>query len=165
MWNKIKLFVELLNLVDLARLERLDDLNATGQLQKKTVAINKSLNALVNVFTAIREMRSHIPFRESNSTIFLKPFLSGYGKTCMIVNLSPTKASVNQTLQSLWFASKVKMCMLGKAKHTIKKLKSKASTKRNTDSSKSDAVCCNVKRKLWVLFQPAKVQINVNDGC
>ncbi|KAL7434942.1 hypothetical protein ACHAXH_006726, partial [Discostella pseudostelligera] len=137
-----------LNLVDLAGSERLDRSNATGQRQKETVAINKSLSSLVDVFTAIGQKSSHIPFRNSKLTYLLQPALSGDGKTCMIVNLSPTEASVPETLCSLRFASKVNMCELGKAKRTIGEVKIEASTQSNTASIKSGAVSRNVKRKL-----------------
>jgi kinesin family protein C1 len=137
-----------LNLVDLAGSERLDRSNATGQRQKETVAINKSLSSLVDVFTAIGQKSSHIPFRNSKLTYLLQPALSGDGKTCMIVNLSPTEASVPETLCSLRFASKVNMCELGKAKRTIGEVKSEVSTQSNTASIKSGAVSRNVKRKL-----------------
>lgn len=137
-----------LNLVDLAGSERLDRSNATGQRQKETVAINKSLSSLVDVVTAIGQKSSHIPFRNSKLTYLLQPALSGDGKTCMIVNLSPTEASVPETLCSLRFASKVNLCELGKAKRTIGELKTEISTQCNTTSVKSGAVSRSVKRKL-----------------
>ena len=139
-----------LNLVDLAGSERLDRSHATGQRQKETVAINKSLSSLVDVFTAIGQKQSHVPFRNSKLTYLLQPALSGDGKTCMIVNLSPTEASVPETLCSLRFASKVNLCELGKAKRSIEEVRSETRAPSNaaTASLKSGAVSRNVKRKL-----------------
>ena len=117
-----------LDLVDLAGSEKLDRSNATGDRQKESIAINTSLSSLANVFTAIGQKSSHIPFRNSKLTYLLQPALSGDGKACMIVNLSPTEASVPETLCSLRFASKVNMCELGKAKRAIGELKSETST-------------------------------------
>ena len=131
-----------LNLVDLAGSERLDRSNARGQQAKEAVAINKSLSSLADVFTAISQKQSHIPFRNSRLTYLLQPgtyrhkatglyaifvlhltmfsiliflpALSGEGKTCMMVNISPTEQSVQESLCSLRFASKVNKCELGR---------------------------------------------------
>ncbi|KAL7539620.1 hypothetical protein ACHAXR_011716, partial [Thalassiosira sp. AJA248-18] len=96
-----------LNLVDLAGSERLDRSNAIGQQAKEAMAINKSLSSLADVFTAIGQKQNHIPFRNSRLTYLLQPALSGDGKTCMVVNISPTEASVQESLSSLRFAVKV----------------------------------------------------------
>jgi kinesin family member C1 len=73
-----------LSLVDLAGSERLDRSGATGSQLKETVAINKSLSALTDVFVAIANKQSHIPFRNSKLTYLLQPALSGDGKTLMV---------------------------------------------------------------------------------
>ncbi|EED86260.1 predicted protein, partial [Thalassiosira pseudonana CCMP1335] len=111
-----------LNLVDLAGSERLDRSNAAGKQAKEAMAINKSLSSLTDVFTAIRNKTSHIPFRNSKLTYLLQPSLSGDGKTLMVVNLSPTEASVQESLCSLRFAQNVNACELGKAKRAIEEV-------------------------------------------
>lgn len=73
-----------LSLVDLAGSERLDRSMAVGDQLKETVAINKSLSALTDVFVAIGNKQSHIPFRNSKLTYLLQPALSGDGKTLMV---------------------------------------------------------------------------------
>jgi kinesin family member C1 len=73
-----------LSLVDLAGSERLDRSGATGAQAKETMAINKSLSSLTDVFVAIGNKQSHIPFRNSKLTYLLQPALSGDGKTLMV---------------------------------------------------------------------------------
>lgn len=111
-----------LNLVDLAGSERLDRSKATGDRAKETVAINKSLSSLTDVFVSIGKKASHIPFRNSKLTYLLQPSLSGDGKTLMLVNLSPTELSTQESLCSLRFASQVNKCELGKAKRSLEEV-------------------------------------------
>lgn len=109
-----------LSLVDLAGSERVDRSGVTGTAFKETVAINKSLSALTDVFTAIANKQPHIPFRNSKLTYLLQPALSGDGKTLMIVNLSPTEESYHESLCSLRLAKQVNQCELGKPKKQVK---------------------------------------------
>ena len=108
-----------LNLIDLAGSERLNRSGATGLRAKETVAINKSLSSLTDVFVALGKKSSHVPYRNSKLTHLLEPCLSGEGKTLMIVNLSPTEASAQESLCSLRFASNVNQVELGRAKRRI----------------------------------------------
>lgn len=111
-----------LNLCDLAGSERLDRSKATGDRAKEAMAINKSLSSLTDVFVSIGRKASHIPFRNSKLTYLLQPSLSGDGKTLMLVNLSPTVMSVQETLCSLRFAAQVNKCELGKAKRSLEEV-------------------------------------------
>ena len=129
-----------LNLIDLAGSERLDRSNAMGQRANETKSINKSLSSLTDVFTAIGQKSSHVPYRNSKLTYLLQPALSGDGKTCMIVNISPTEASVQESICSLRFASNVNACELGKAKRTVEEV-----TKQNGSSNNQGR---NLKRKM-----------------
>jgi kinesin family member C1 len=63
---------------------------------------------LADVFTAIGNKASHVPFRNSKLTHILSPSLSGGGKALMLVNLSPTEESAFESLCSLRFAASVK---------------------------------------------------------
>jgi kinesin family protein C1 len=84
-----------LNLVDLAGSERLDRSEATGDRLKETVAINKSLSSLTDVFVAISNKQTHIPFRNSKLTQLLQPALSGDGKTLMVSNITLFDSKLN----------------------------------------------------------------------
>ncbi|OWZ05766.1 Kinesin [Phytophthora megakarya] len=112
-----------LNLVDLAGSERASRSNVSGDRLKETQAINKSLSCLADVFNAIGNKASHIPFRNSKLTYLLQSSLSGDGKTLMMVNLSPTLESASESLCSLRFAKQVNQCELGKPKRQIKSKK------------------------------------------
>jgi len=106
-----------LNLCDLAGSERLDrsGANADAKRLRETQAINKSLSCLGDVFNALAQKSSHVPYRNSKLTYLLQDCLSGDGKALMFVNLSPTNASSNESLCSLRFAQRVNQVELGKA--------------------------------------------------
>lgn len=108
-----------LNLVDLAGSERLDRSKVSGDRLKETLAINKSLSSLVDVFDALAKKSKHVPFRNSKLTFMLQGCLSGNGKTMMIVNVSPTTKSSNETMCSLRFAKSVNQTELGRAKKNV----------------------------------------------
>ena len=98
-----------LSLVDLAGSERLDKTRVEGDRLVETQAINKSLSALADVISALKDNSKHIPYRNSKLTFCLQQQLSSEtGKVLMIVNLNPI--SPNETLCSLRFAQKVGQC-------------------------------------------------------
>ena len=111
-----------LNLCDLAGSERLDRSGAGSNAKrlKETQAINKSLSCLGDVFNALANGSSHVPFRNSKLTYLLQDCLSGDGKALMFVNLSPTQESSNESLCSLRFAKRVNQVELGKATKHIR---------------------------------------------
>ncbi|MFN9902707.1 MAG: hypothetical protein ACK55Z_28785, partial [bacterium] len=60
-----------------------------GDRLKESQAINKSLSALADVISALKE-KKHVPFRNSKLTFFLQSQLaSSSAKILMIVNLNP----------------------------------------------------------------------------
>ncbi|GLD95358.1 hypothetical protein PINS_up004002 [Pythium insidiosum] len=121
-----------LSLVDLAGSERLSRSNATGERLKEAQAINKSLSALADVFQALAKKSPHVPYRNSKLTYVLQPALSGDGKTLMMVNLSPTMASLDESICSLRFAQNVSQCELGAP---TRQLKQRSASVPSTSSS------------------------------
>lgn len=115
-----KVHTGVLNLIDLAGSERLNQSQAVGERLKETQAINKSLSSLGDVIVALGSGGSgnggHIPYRNSKLTYLLQYSLSGNSKTLMMVNVSPLQAHANETINSLRFATKVNNTHIGTAK-------------------------------------------------
>ena len=97
-----------LNLVDLAGSERLSIRGAGGKRLEECKKINRSLSALGNVIAALADNRTHIPYRDSKLTRLLKDSLGGNCKTVMLVMISPSIQSINESLSSLNFANRAK---------------------------------------------------------
>jgi len=128
-----------LNLVDLAGSERLKRSGVTGSMMKEAMAINKSLSSLTDVFVSIGKKSSHVPFRNSKLTYLLQPSLSGDGKTLMVVNLSPTEESTQESICSLRFAAQVNKCELGQAKRSLEDMPGTGSASSTTPSKRSSS--------------------------
>ena len=126
-----------LHLVDLAGSERLSRSKAKGKNLRETKNINKSLSCLADVFMALREKRSHVPYRNSKLTYLLQECFSKDGKTMMLVNVSPTMQSYPETMCSLRFAKQVNQTELGRAKARVSR----------ADNSSSSASSGGKKRK------------------
>eukprot|EP00842_Homolaphlyctis_polyrhiza_P000759 jgi/Hompol1/1684/HPOL_001416-RA len=95
-----------LNLIDLAGSEK-----ATEDLErrKEGAFINKSLLTLGNVISKITEDASgHIPYRDSKLTRILQSSLSGQSRIAVIATLSPTSKNLEESLNTLKFAARVK---------------------------------------------------------
>jgi kinesin family protein C1 len=124
-------------LIDLAGSERLSRSNATGDRMAETQAINKSLSALGDVFTALNKKQSHIPYRNSKLTWLLQPCLSGHGKCMLMLNLSPSVLSAQESICSLRFGSMVHQTELGKAKRNFSSTQPTPTSLQRTPSKAS----------------------------
>ncbi|XP_071316793.1 uncharacterized protein [Trachinotus anak] len=122
-----------LTLCDLAGSERISKTEAEGQRLVEAAAINKSLTALGQVFSALKCNALHIPFRNSKLTHLLQPCLSGDAKCCVFVNVSPDMKDVVETLSTLQFGSTIRQVSLGKATQNIVPAKNNKSAKQTTN--------------------------------
>ena len=99
-----------LSLIDLAGNERgADTANSDRQTRMEGAEINKSLLALKECIRALGRKGAHLPFRASKLTLVLKDsFVGDNSRTCMIAMISPGLGSVENTLNTLRYADRVK---------------------------------------------------------
>lgn len=96
-------------LVDLAGSEKVDRTGTTGQGLEEAKKINLSLSSLGQVISSLADhTATHIPYRDSKLTRILQESLGGNSRTTLIINVSPTLASVNETISTLRFGSRAK---------------------------------------------------------
>eukprot|EP00002_Diphylleia_rotans_P022759 TRINITY_DN4469_c0_g1_i2.p1 TRINITY_DN4469_c0_g1~~TRINITY_DN4469_c0_g1_i2.p1 ORF type:complete len:605 (-),score=140.41 TRINITY_DN4469_c0_g1_i2:359-2173(-) len=99
----------LLNFVDLAGSERLYKTGVEGLTLEEGKKINLSLTSLSRVIHALSEQtKGHIPYRDSKLTRILQESIGGNAKTSLIVNCSPCKYHVEETISSLGFGQRAK---------------------------------------------------------
>ncbi|KAI7875317.1 kinesin-domain-containing protein [Lichtheimia hyalospora FSU 10163] len=98
-----------LNLIDLAGSEKAA---SNSERRKEGAYINKSLLTLGTVISKLTENKRsvpiHVPFRDSKLTRILQPALSGQAKVVVICTISPTSNSIEESSNTLKFASRVK---------------------------------------------------------
>ena len=96
--------------VDLAGSERAARTKNIGDRFKESVHINSGLLALGNVISALSDPRrrnGHVPYRDSKITRLLKDSLGGNAKTLMICCIGPADGDMDESLNSLNYASRV----------------------------------------------------------
>lgn len=100
-----------MSLIDLAGSERGKDTADGDRVQRMEGAqINKSLLALKECIRALgRGDGAHVPFRGSTLTKVLRDsFIGEKSKICMIAMISPTHSDVENTMNTLRYADRVK---------------------------------------------------------
>ncbi|XP_057966111.1 kinesin-like protein KIN-7F [Malania oleifera] len=122
------------NFVDLAGSERASQALSVGARLKEGCHINRSLLTLGTVIRKLSKGRhGHINYRDSKLTRILQPSLGGNARTAIICTVSPARSHVEQSRNTLFFAScakevttnaKVNVVMSDKAlvKHLQKEL-------------------------------------------
>jgi len=113
--------VAILNFIDLAGSERIHKSGSQGEQMRETSSINRSLSALGNVIEAIKRKQSHVPYRDSKLTYLLQESLGGKSKVAMFINLSPTSATVEESLCSLNFGKRARATELGRVSRTVRR--------------------------------------------
>ncbi|KAJ0040432.1 hypothetical protein Pint_28416 [Pistacia integerrima] len=94
------------NFVDLAGSERASQALSAGTRLKEGCHINRSLLTLGTVIRKLSKGRSgHVPYRDSKLTRILQSSLGGNARTAIICTLSPARIHVEQSRNTLLFAS------------------------------------------------------------
>ena len=109
------------HLVDLAGSERQKKTGATGKRFKESVTINKGLLALGNVISALSSSGGssshsgsgghrhvHVPYRESKLTRMLQDSIGGNSRTIMIACASTSDTNMEESLNTLKYASRAR---------------------------------------------------------
>ncbi|KAM5548696.1 kinesin-like protein KIN-7D, mitochondrial [Rosa sericea] len=97
-----------LNLIDLAGSES-SKTETTGLRRKEGSYINKSLLTLGTVIGKLSEGKaSHVPYRDSKLTRLLQSSLGGHGHVSLICTVTPASSSMEETHNTLKFASRAK---------------------------------------------------------
>ena len=108
-----------LDLVDLAGSERYDarthglDSRDGRTAVHEMSAINRSLNNLALVVTALTSQSRHVPYRNSVLTHLLKDSLGGSAKCQLIACVNPTAQCAYESMNTLKYASRAKMIKNG----------------------------------------------------
>lgn len=110
--------------VDLAGSERASDsLYINKKVYRENIEINKSLLALKECIKALVEKRKHIPYRSSKLTRVLKDAFMTNSHTVMIGTVAPESDNINDTMNTLLYATGVKYIkMVGSKLPTIKSI-------------------------------------------
>ncbi|KAL3625265.1 Kinesin-like protein nack2 [Castilleja foliolosa] len=128
----VKSFLASLNLVDLAGSERATQSNADGTRLKEGSHINRSLLTLTTVIRKLSggKRSGHIPYRDSKLTRILQTSLGGNARTAIICTMSPALSHVDQSRNTLLFATSAKevtnsakVNMIVEKKQLVKQLK------------------------------------------
>ncbi|KAI9128506.1 hypothetical protein K1719_001499, partial [Acacia pycnantha] len=97
-----------LNLIDLAGSES-SKTETTGLRRKEGSYINKSLLTLGTVIGKLSEGKaSHVPYRDSKLTRLLQSSLSGHGHVSLICTVTPASSNMEESHNTLKFASRAK---------------------------------------------------------
>lgn len=108
----IKSLIAVLNFVDLAGSERVSLTHSEGTTLKEGCFINRSLLTLSTVIRKLsdpnRSKAAHIPYRESKLTRILSNALGGNARTAIICTMSASNKHLEQTRNTLFFASYAK---------------------------------------------------------
>nr|ADQ43205.1 kinesin motor family protein [Schrenkiella parvula] len=103
--DKFSTLTATVNFIDLAGSERASQSLSAGTRLKEGCHINRSLLTLGTVIRKLKGKTGHIPFRDSKLTRILQSSLGGNARTAIICTMSPERIHVEQSRNTLLFAS------------------------------------------------------------
>ncbi|KAL6274056.1 hypothetical protein ACE6H2_024748 [Prunus campanulata] len=105
-YDKSSSLAAVVNFVDLAGSERASQTLSAGTRLKEGCHINRSLLTLGTVIRKLSKGRNgHVPYRDSKLTRILQSSLGGNARTAIICTMSPAHSHVEQSRNTLLFAS------------------------------------------------------------
>jgi kinesin family protein C2/C3 len=110
--NNNKITRSTLNIIDLAGSERISKSNCKDEnIKKEAININLSLHALSTVLNSIATKASHVPYRDSKLTHYLKESLNENYNILLILHISPNIKDLPESISTLQFGTRiVKIC-------------------------------------------------------
>ena len=110
--NNNKITRSTLNIIDLAGSERISKSNCKDEnIKKEAININLSLHALSTVLNSIATKASHVPYRDSKLTHYLKESLNENYNILLILHISPNLKDLPESISTLQFGTRiVKIC-------------------------------------------------------
>lgn len=132
-------FQSKLTLVDLAGSERLAKTGAQGSRAKEGISINKGLFVLGQVVGALAEQRPKFkrkpPFRDSKLTRLLQDSLGGNSRTIMIACCSPADFNVEETVNTLRYATQARNIKNSATANVIKNISQEEAMKLQRENT------------------------------
>lgn len=102
--NQVFTFSTKLTIVDLAGAERNKRTTNNAARMRESNSVNLSLSALRRCFVALKK-KKRVPFRENKLTHFLKEYFHDDKQIQLIINLNPSQADFEESLQVLEYGS------------------------------------------------------------
>jgi hypothetical protein len=132
-------FQSKLTLVDLAGSERLAKTGAQGNRAKEGISINKGLFVLGQVIGALAEQRPQFkrkpPFRDSKLSRLLQDSLGGNSRTIMIACCSPADFNVEETVNTLRYATQARNIKNSATANVIKNISQEEAMKLQRENT------------------------------
>lgn len=159
------------NFVDLAGSERASQTLSAGQRLKEGCHINRSLLTLGTIIRKLSKGRNgHMPYRDSKLTRILQSSLGGNARTAIICTMSPARTHVEQSRNTLSFATcakavvtnaRVNVVMSDKAlvKHLQRELDRLETELRGSGTASSTSHCEVTLREREILIQKMEQEI------
>lgn len=107
-----------LNMVDLAGSERTRKTGATGSMAKEATYINKSLSCLALVAKELRRKSSHVHYRDSKLTHYLRDSVGGNCRTLMIACVWGDANHLNESISTCRFADDIQQVEVNVSKNS-----------------------------------------------
>ena len=86
---------------------------------------------------ALDRKASHVPYRDSKLTYLLQDSIGGNSRTMMVVNISPTDGSYDESVHALQFATRVRRIQIGAAQRNVTSKNLEETVKNLTEEMRS----------------------------